>query len=257
MGRSVKATQVGHTALEATGEELGVLLDRARFLLEIMRTTPPRTVEVPAADGAEAEARIAALEAEVSALELRLAAAEQQNDRLMRQYVATYQLHATLDPNEVLAAVSDIVVNLVGADRFAVILTDKPGAPGFIVLRHGFDEVLGDRNLIRFAGQHYAGGDAQVDATLADGKLRWAPAPGSPVLATIPLNMSGRTVGTIAILKLLEHREELGTEERELFDLLAAHTACALLAAQSYARAERKLQRLAGILTPTTRRKTA
>ena len=48
----------------------------------------------------------------------------------MRLYVATYQLHATLNPPEVLEAISEIVVNLVGADRFALLLAIRGRAHG-------------------------------------------------------------------------------------------------------------------------------
>jgi nitrate/nitrite-specific signal transduction histidine kinase len=246
----------GAGAIDETGQELAVLLDRARFLLEIMRSEAARpAVTAPVADptSGAGQAHIAALEAEVGVLEARVISAEQQNERLMRLYVASFQLHATLDPAEVLASISEIVVNLVGADRFVLLLSDPSGGPASILLRQGFDEELSERALMTFAGRHYAGGDEQVDATLADGRLRWGEGQGkaaSPVLATIPLNVNGRTVGAIALLRLLGHRRELGADEREMFDLLAAHAASALFAAQSYARAERKLRKLAGILTP-------
>jgi GAF domain-containing protein len=242
-------------ALDETGQELAVLLDRARFVLELMRSQAARPAPATDADLSARDAQVAALEDEVRALETRVLAAEQQNERLMRLYVATYQLHASLDPAEVLANVTEIVVNLVGADRFVLLMTDAKGGPPAVVIRHGFEEELSDRSLIRFAGRQYPGGDELVDATLADGRLRWGAAKGvsSPVIATIPLNVNGRTVGAIALLRLLKHRSDLGPDERELFDLLAAHTACALLAAQSYATAERKLRKLAGILTPARR----
>ena len=119
------------------------------------------------------------------------------------------------------------------------------------MLCHGLDEEVADRSFIRFAGRHYAGGDALVDATLKDGRLR-AGAEGGPV-AVVPLNVNGRTVGALVLLRLLGHRHEIGPEDRETLDLLAAHAACALFAAQSYASADRKLRTLAGILEPARR----
>jgi hypothetical protein len=231
---------------EQAGEELAWLLERAGSLLGVVRANDRR---LAAAEGEQAH-RVAELEEEVRELERRLAASEQQNERLMRLYVATYQLHATLNPPEVLEAISEIVVDLIGADRFVLLLSD-PNAPGgktAVVLCHGLGEEVADRSFIRFAGRHYAGGDALVDATLADGRLRTG-TDGGPV-AVVPLNVAGRTVGALVLLRLLGHRHELGPEDRETLDLLAAHAAAALFAAQSFASADRKLRTLAGILQP-------
>jgi hypothetical protein len=231
---------------EHAGEELAWLLERAGSLLGVVRASERRLAE---AEGEHVQ-RAAALEAEVHDLERRLAAAEQQNERLMRLYVATYQLHATLNPPDVLEAIKEIVVDLIGADRFALLLTAPAGGRTAVVLCHGLDEEVADRSFIRFAGRHYGGGDALVDATLADGRLRTG-SDGGPV-AVVPLNVAGRTVGALVLLRLLGHRHELGPEDRETLDLLAAHAAAALFAAQSFATADRKLRTLAGILQPAT-----
>jgi nitrate/nitrite-specific signal transduction histidine kinase len=237
----------GHEARTATGQELALILDRAQFLLEILRSSEP-------ASGLDRAPQVAALEEEVRELEGRVAHAERQHDRLMRLYVATYQLHATLDPKEVLGNISEIVLNLVGADRFVLILTDPAGGPAAVVLRHGFDEELSDRSLIRFAGRVYGGGDPHVDGALVDGRLcLGGEGTGSPVVAAVPLNVNGRTVGALTLLRLLGHRRALEPDDRELLDLLAAHAASALYAAQSCATAERKLRKLAGILVPARR----
>jgi hypothetical protein len=245
---------------EHAGEELAWLLERASSLLGVVRSSA-RTNErrLAGAEGAQAQ-RVAELEDEVRELERRLAASEQQNERLMRLYVATYQLHATLNPPEVLEAISEIVVDLIGADRFVLLLSDPslpstPGGKTAVVLCHGLGEEVADRSFIRFAGRHYAGGDALVDATLADGRLRTG-TDGGPV-AVVPLNVAGRTVGALVLLRLLGHRHELGPEDRETLDLLAAHAAAALFAAQSFATADRKLRTLAGILQPAAERKSA
>jgi nitrate/nitrite-specific signal transduction histidine kinase len=237
---------------EQAGEELEWLLERTRSLVSVVRASERQARAAAArAEDEDGPRRIEALEEEVRALELRLASAEQHNERLMRLYVATYQLHATLNPSEVLEAISEIVVNLVGADRFVLLLTDPPSGRAAIVLGHGLDEEVADRSLIRFAGRQYPGGDPTVDATLKDGRLRTG-GPGG-LAAVVPLNVSGRTVGALVLLRLLDHRRELGAEDREMLDLLAAHVACALFAAQSYANADRKLRTLAGILEPARR----
>jgi hypothetical protein len=253
-GRDRAAPLLGGPSSEQAAEEIAWLLERAGSLLGVVRSSERRLAAAASAradDDDERRRRVGELEGEVRDLELRLAGAEQQNERLMRLYVATYQLHSTLNPPEVLEAITEIVLGLVGADRFALLLADPAGGRTAVVLAHGLGEELADRSLIRFAGRHYPGGDALVDATLKDGRLRTGPE-GGPI-AVVPLNLNGRTVGAIVLLRLLGHRHELSTMDRETLDLLAAHAACALFAAQSYASADRKLRTLAGILEPVRR----
>ncbi len=50
---------------------------------------------------------------------------EQENNNLANLYVASYQLHSTLDFNEVLKTVLEIIMNLVGAEKFAIMLLDE------------------------------------------------------------------------------------------------------------------------------------
>ena len=56
---------------------------------------------------------------------------EQHNTNLANLYVATYQLHGTLDRGTVLEAIQEIVVNLIGSEDFAILdrqLTTEPYA---------------------------------------------------------------------------------------------------------------------------------
>jgi len=71
-----------------------------------------------------AEARLAVAESERLELTGRLAEVEHQVGRLMTLYVATYQLHATLDPAEVQSTIAEIVLNLIGAEQFVLLLID-------------------------------------------------------------------------------------------------------------------------------------
>src|SRR4030043_1702996 len=50
---------------------------------------------------------------------------ETENNNLSNLYVASYQLHSTLDFNDVLRIVLEIVINLIGAEKFAVMLMDE------------------------------------------------------------------------------------------------------------------------------------
>jgi predicted nuclease with TOPRIM domain len=50
---------------------------------------------------------------------------EEENNNLANLYVASYQLHSTLDLEEVLKIIIEIVINLVGAEVFAVYILDE------------------------------------------------------------------------------------------------------------------------------------
>src|SRR3989337_2207515 len=50
---------------------------------------------------------------------------EQENNNLANLYVASYQLHSTLDFKEVLQIIMEIIINLIGAEEFAVMLLDE------------------------------------------------------------------------------------------------------------------------------------
>jgi hypothetical protein len=66
--------------------------------------------------------RLAQVENEKAELGVRLVEMEHQMGRIMTLYVATYQLHATLDPTDVQTTIGEISTNLLGAEQFALLL---------------------------------------------------------------------------------------------------------------------------------------
>ena len=50
---------------------------------------------------------------------------EAENNNLANLYIASYQLHSTLDFKEVLQIIMEIIINLIGAEEFAVMLLDE------------------------------------------------------------------------------------------------------------------------------------
>jgi hypothetical protein len=181
---------------------------------------------------------------DVQELSSRLVETEHQLDRLMSLYVATYQLHSFLEPQQVHVAIADIAVNLLGAERFALLLRREGSASCEVALAEGIDPAGGGA----FAGASYDGGDALVDATLRDGVLRLGPASGSAVLAAVPLRIQEEIVGALVVLKLFDHRPALGNEDRDLLDLLSAHAASSLFAARLFAAKDRKLRTLESLV---------
>ncbi|HUO86279.1 MAG TPA: GAF domain-containing protein [Thermoanaerobaculia bacterium] len=194
--------------------------------------------------------RLEAAESDRRELTTRLVEAERRAERLMTLYVATYHLHATLDPPGVEEAIAEIAVDLLGARRFQLLLEEPDGSFRVAMDRtagHRGDAAGDEAGSPLFAAGRYRGGDPMIDATLADGVLRIAGADRgaesgeSPAVATVPLNLGGQTAGVLVISELVEQKRALNVEDRDLLDLLAAHAASALTAAQLFSVSERKL----------------
>src|SRR5437868_8630758 len=66
---------------------------------------------------------------------------EEQNNNLANLYVASYQLHSTLDFREVIQIVQEIVINLIGAEAFAILLLDEKTNELRAIACEGEDEI--------------------------------------------------------------------------------------------------------------------
>ena len=167
----------------------------------------------------------------------------QQNEGLANLYVASFQLHSTLDPEEVLGIVKEIIINLVGSEEFAIFLADK---------RTGeFSPVAWEGSFAMREGEP-ATWDAEVlDQVARTGQAYFAPAgarrPGTP-LACVPLTIKKEVVGVIAVFTLLMQKPALGPLDMEILNLLAAHAATAIVSSRLHADAERKLKTMEGFI---------
>lgn len=230
--------------LAGRARELRNLL--SEFELRLAELGPAAETVLPSSAGEFAEVRRSLEAAESDRLELaqRLVSTERQASRLMSLYVVTYQLHSTLDPEEVKAAIAEITLDLLGAERFVLVLREEADGRAAIALSRGLE--AGGPGLFR--GDSYMGGDAAVDAALVDGQVRLDP-PNSEAIGIVPLKIRDSVVGALVVLKLFGHRTKPLSEDRELLDLLAAHAASALLAARAYSTMVRRVRTLEGLLT--------
>ena len=199
-----------------------------------------RLVERASCDAAlrqrELAERTHRLEDNMREMEALLVRTERQAAQLANLYVATYQLHASLETPDVRAAVADIAVNLLGAEDFAIWVRDDEGK----FVRAPESSGGGD--------QTYAGGDPLLDTCLRDHAVHFGPEPGSLVLAAVPFAAHGELLGVLEVRRFLSHKQGLSAEDRELLDLMAAHAASALLAARAFHVTQRKLQAYEGLL---------
>jgi GAF domain-containing protein len=232
---------------EALGQ-LRSLLGEAQQLAEVVqkvvgsRRTPGALVRADAARIEILEHQLEAAMRDQEELTDQLVDAENLAGKLMSLYVATYQLHVSLDPVEVQNAIAEIAKDLLGASSFALLIKDEGDGGCEVALSQGM------RDGSRFQGEHYLGGDAMVDATLADGVLRLEQQGESEALAAVPLRVEEAIVGALVILRLLDHKATPLSEDRDILDLLAAHAASALFAARVYSKTDRKLRTLQSLV---------
>jgi GAF domain-containing protein len=217
----------------------------------VTRRQPPSLEEVEALAGqlramvgevrAQSAQREASLEQDVRELTDLLRASERHASQVSNLYVATYQLHASLELAQVQAAICEIAINLIGVDQYALLVRDPERDVIDIVSRS-------DEPAPALAGEQYKGGDAMVDAVLGDGQIRLGAMEGSAVEAAVPLAMEGNVLGVLVIQRLLPQKGSFAPEDRELLDVLGAHAASALFAARLFHERTRKLRTLEGLM---------
>lgn len=169
---------------------------------------------------------------------------EEQNNSLANLYVASHQLHSTLDFKEVVAIVMEIVTNLVGAERFALLLVDGRTEQLQVVAAEGLDSKIASMPL----GEGVVGEAARSGVPWFRPAEQAGEASLSRPLAAIPLKIKDRVIGVISVWALLPQKKSFGPLDHELFKLLAGHAATAIFSAKLYGDAERKLSTIQGFL---------
>ena len=174
---------------------------------------------------------------------------EEQNNNLANLYVASYQLHSTLDFKEVIQIVQEIVINLIGAEAFAILLLDEKTNDLRAIACEGEDVVPGIDNLSARLGDGILGGVAKtgesyyINQDVEGGEITL-----ERPLAAVPLKIKEHVIGLIVIYKLLQQKDSFSAVDYELFSLLAAHAATAIFSSKLYSQSERKLNTIQSFL---------
>ena len=171
---------------------------------------------------------------------------EEENNNLANLYVASFQLHSTLDFKEVVQIVMEIVINLVGAEKFSLMLLDENKGDLYAVSSEGVPrEKIPHIKL----GEGVVGKVAQEGSGpyIAEGKDRSKITLTEP-LVVIPMKIKDQVIGAIVVYATLEQKEGFSPLDFELFNLLAGHAATALFASKLYSESERKLSTIQGFL---------
>jgi transcriptional regulator with GAF, ATPase, and Fis domain len=176
---------------------------------------------------------------------------EEENNKLANLYIASYQLHSTLDFREVLNIIVEIVINLIGAEIFAIFLLDEKTSELNPVASEGVDVKqlpivkLGDGRI----GSVAQSGESYIASEIVESLDPLSDEP----LVCIPLKIKERVVGIIVLYKLLQQKSEFVDVDYELFTLLAGHAATAIFSSKLYTESERKLTTIQGFINLLTK----
>jgi regulator of replication initiation timing len=155
---------------------------------------------------------------------------EQQNNNLANLYVASYQLHSTLDRGEVLSAIQEIVINLIGSEELAIYELGPDGTALRLAGSFGIDPVEYatvplHSGMTGIIGRTAVSGEIYLAGKGSD----FARAPREANLtACVPLKLGDQVSGALAVFRLLPQKNGLEAIDYELFNLLAAHAGTAL-----------------------------
>lgn len=172
--------------------------------------------------------QLALIEAENQQFSFQYLEVESQNNNLANLYVASYQLHSTLDRDEVVDAIKEIVINLIGSEELAIYEMSPEGTALRLVGSFGIDPL---------AYATVPVGSGLIGKAAASGEAIY-PAKGTPqaqatpresqLTACVPLKLENRVIGALAVFRLLPQKSGLETVDFELFNLLGTHAATAL-----------------------------
>lgn len=161
---------------------------------------------------------------------------EQHHSSLANLYVVSDRLHSTLDRQELLMAIQEIITNLVGSEQVAIFELDSENsvlslAASFGIEGEPYRKILLGTGAIGRAvlrGETYLRGQQGGNG---------GPPEEANLTACIPLKVDGKITGAIAVFQLLKQKSGLEVLDHELFNLLSTHAALALYCAGLHAKA--------------------
>jgi GAF domain-containing protein len=183
----------------------------------------------------------------------RYAEMEEELSTLANLYVASYQLHSTLRPKLVLQHLRELLAQLVGARAHAFYVANEAHTELLPVTSDGVSHErlpripLGasspdvkNQAVTSAVERVYLTGIPLFNEDRLGKPSSAKPSDDAPV-ACLPMRIDDGVVGVIVIYSLLEQKEHFVAVDYELFKMLGAHAATALMGALLFANAEGKL----------------
>lgn len=211
---------------ESTRTYLRDLTDENAKLCALIHTLE-RELDRERKDRLRIEERVAAIDAERQAYLERYLEVEAQNANVSNLYVATLRLHGSIDHNDVLAAIHEIIINLVGSEELGVFELNPQGTMLTLSSSHGIDREVFEKVPL---GAGIIGSCAATGRTFLSTDPLGRPRSGSEaqLTACVPLMVEGVVTGAVALFQLLGHKPGLEPIDHELLGLIGSHAATAL-----------------------------
>lgn len=140
--------------------------------------------------------------------------------------VARSRMRAAVDYGDVIDAISEIILNLIGSEEYAIFNADDASSALTLVHSHGIDDAV-YHTMVLGAGP--IGRAALRDEVSIAGRPPevWS-VEESDLTACIPLRVEGMLTGAIAIFDLLPQTLSVDAIDRDLLTLLGSLAALAL-----------------------------
>ncbi|PLX99600.1 MAG: hypothetical protein C0623_08860 [Desulfuromonas sp.] len=199
-------------------------------------------------DGEHLRTRIRELEEENLEFANQLVKIEDVNNNLTNLYVASSRLHSVLNQDQVVAIIKEIIINFVGAEKFALLMRPKDTAGLDFLTGEGFDEEEFPQNITIEENEIFRKVIEEKDIYLIAGSvIEGSDDPLKP-LAAIPLVIHGEVTGLLVIYRLLVQKEKFEAIDYQLFSMMAEHAATAIFSSSLYEESERKRETYRGVM---------
>lgn len=152
-------------------------------------------------------------------------------------YVAGSQLHATLDPREVIQTMGQLLLQFVGAGAYVIYSAD-----GGDLVPVASEGLVLDKLRVERVGEGPVGSAFMIQDLLVPEH----PGADEPMVS-VALRLGEEPVGAVAIFRLLEQKTALEDTDFELLRMLATQGATALAGARLYAGARGGIPRLTAL----------
>src|SRR5580704_11280593 len=169
--------------------------------------------------------RMAALEVAHATCDSRIRELHDQNTSLVQLTVASQLLATSLERDDVLRTIEEVIVNMIGSEELAIFDLDRDGTSLNVARLRGIDaasprlaKAFGPLSYVLRSGQTLVSRERRVHADDVDGGLT----------AAIPLKIESDVTGVVAIFRLLDQKAALDQVDHDLFEILSRQAAMAL-----------------------------
>ena len=169
--------------------------------------------------------RMAALEAAHARCDMRIRELHDQNTNLVQLTVASQLLATSIEREEVLSAIEEVVINMIGSEELAIFDLDRDGVSLRIARIHGMDPTS---PRLKQASDPIRGVVSSGSLLVVKERdVRTIDRMGG-LTAAIPLVVERNVMGVVAIFRLVRQKLQLDPNDHDLFEVLSRQAAMAL-----------------------------